>query len=186
MLVTDENNLETAGEAYRPALMVFFVLCAVSGVHLSWGKTAGGDIVTWVGLELLHRSYQIGISARRAEWFTRWTRDVAASHYIHMRKFEEGLGRVMYVVSALEFERPFLGPLYKFMALHPRNSVRRVPSHVSFILSNLAAQIQESRLFSLCHSACSQRGRSSRRCASESVQDRDWRLAAVHWRGWQG
>ena len=55
---------------------------------------------------------------------------------------------MMYVVSALEFERPFLGPLYKFMALHPRNSVRRVPSHVSFILSYLAAQKQESRLFS--------------------------------------
>ena len=148
MLVTDDFHLETAGEAYRPAPMVFFVLCAVSGVPLSWGKTAGGDIVTWVGLELLHRSYQIGISARRAEWFTRWTRDVAASHYTHMRKFEEGLGRVMYVVSALEFERPFLGPLFKFMALHPRNSIRRVPSHVSFILSYLAAQIQESRLFS--------------------------------------
>ena len=32
MLVADDFHLETAGEAYCPALMVFFVLCAVSGV----------------------------------------------------------------------------------------------------------------------------------------------------------
>ena len=45
-----------------------------------------------------------------------------------MTNFEEGLGRVMYVVGALEYERPFLGPLYRFLILHPRGSVRRVPA----------------------------------------------------------
>ena len=36
-----------------------------------------------------------------------------------MASFEEGLDRVMFVVGALEHERPFLGPLYRFMTLHP-------------------------------------------------------------------
>ena len=36
----------------------------------------------------------------------------------------------MYVVGALEYERPFLAPLYKFMALHPRGSVRKVPAYI--------------------------------------------------------
>ena len=132
MLVADDFQLESAGESYRSALFVFFV----------------GDIVTWVGIELLHRSFQVGISARRAEWFSRWTRDTASADHIHMGKFEEGLGRVMYVVGALEFERPFLGPLYKFMSIHPRNSVRRVPAYVSFILRYLNQQIRESRQYS--------------------------------------
>ena len=44
MLVADDFVLESAGESYRSALLVFFVLCAVSGVPLAWSKTAGGDI----------------------------------------------------------------------------------------------------------------------------------------------
>ena len=58
--------------------------------------------------ELLHRSDKLGISQRRAEWFTRWTREVAQAGHINISNFEEGLGRVMYVVAALEYERPFL------------------------------------------------------------------------------
>ena len=128
-----------------PALIVFFILCGLTGVPLSWSKTAGGDVVSWVGFELLHRSFKVGISARRAEWFSRWSRDKASSEHLHIGKFEEGLGRIMYVAGALEFERPFFGPLYKFMSLHPRNSVRRVPSYVTFILTYLDQPIQLSR-----------------------------------------
>ena len=149
MLVADDYHLEAGGQSYRSALMVFFVLCAVSGVPLSWHKTAGGDEVTWVGFELLHRSHSLGISQRRAQWFTRWCREVAASGHVLMNNFEEGLGRIMYVAGALEFERPFLAPLYRYLNLHPRDSVRRVPAYVAFILRYLADQVEESR-----HSTC--------------------------------
>ena len=60
---------------------------------------------------------------------------------VNVSAFEEGIGRVMFVAGALEYERPFLGPLYRFMSLHPRNSVRLVPAYVKFFLSHLAAQI---------------------------------------------
>ena len=126
MLVADDFLLKAGGPRYRAALIVFFLLCASCGVPLSWSKTAGGDTITWVGFELLH-SHQLGVSARRAEWLKRWTREVASSVYIQMSRFEEGLGRIVYVAGALEFERPFLGPLYRFLTIHPRNSVRRVP-----------------------------------------------------------
>ena len=98
--------------------MVFFILCAVAGVPLSWHKTAGGDTVSWIGFELLHTSRRLGISERRAAWFVRCTKEVADSEHVHVTKFEEGLGRIMYVAGALDYERPFLGPLYRFLALH--------------------------------------------------------------------
>ena len=148
MLVADDFHLEAGGPSYRPALIVFFALCAVCGVPLSWNKTAGGDTVAWVGFELLHRSYKLGISRRRAEWFIRWTREVAATDYVLMSNFEEGLGRIMYVAGALEFEKPFLAPLYKFLNLHPRDAVRRIPAYVSFILQYLAMQVEEERHYS--------------------------------------
>ena len=145
MLVADDFHLEAGGRDYRFSLFAFFILCGVSGVPLSWAKTAGGDTVTSVGFELLHHSRQLGISQRRAEWFMGWTSDVSASRTIHMRSFEEGLGRVMYVAGALEYERPFLGPLYKFMSLHPRDSVQPVPAYVSFFLRHLSDQLKNSR-----------------------------------------
>ena len=52
---------------------------------------------------------------------------------------------MMYVVGALEYERPFLGPLYRFLILHPRGSVRKVPGFVKFILRFLAAQVEKTR-----------------------------------------
>ena len=61
----------------------------------------------------------------------------AGSTSVNVSFFEEGLGRVMHVAGALVFERPFLGPLFRFMSLHPRNSVRLVPAQVKFFLSHL-------------------------------------------------
>ena len=145
MLVADDYLLESGGPEYRVGLLLFFVLCAVIGVPLSWHKTCGGDTLVWVGFELPLRSRCVGISARRAEWFTCWAETVASSTTIHMGTFEEGLGRIMFVAGALEHERPFLAPLYKFLTMHPRNSVRRVPPYVSFILRYLGREVSLKR-----------------------------------------
>ena len=145
MLVADDFMLECGGPRCRMGLIIFFVLCSTCGVPLSWNKRAGGDSLVWVGFEILLRSYSLGLSQRRAEWFVKWTTQVATAKTIHMAAFEEGLGRIMFVVGALEHERPFLGPLYRFMVMHPRNAVRRVPPYVGFILRYLAGQIQTQR-----------------------------------------
>ena len=148
MVVADDYHLEAGGESYRFALLSFFVLCSVTGVPLSWHKTSGGDTIVWVDFELLHRTHHLGISERRAVWFTKWARETASSSFVHMARFEEGLGRIMYFVEALELERPFLGPLYKFMTIHPRNAVRRVPPFVSFLLTYLAEKVSRTRHYS--------------------------------------
>ena len=145
MVVADDYHLESGGQEYRTALVAFFVLCSTVGVPLSWAKTAGGDTVSWVGFELLHQSRHLEISQRRAEWFVKWAREIAAAETVHMTWFEDGLGRVMHVVGALELERPFLGPLYRYMSLHPRNSVQKVPGYVRFFLRFLADQIATTR-----------------------------------------
>ena len=62
-----------------------------------------------------------------------------------MAKFEEGLGRVMHVASALEYERPFMAHLYKFMTTHRRRSVQAVPSYVTLFLRFLAGQAEPRR-----------------------------------------
>ena len=89
-----------------------------------------------MGFELLHASSELGTSQRRADWFIKWTMEVSSSVYIDMSRYKEGLGRIVLVAGSLEYEKPFMGPLYRFFALHPRGSVRRVPAYVSFILKS--------------------------------------------------
>ena len=101
-----------------------------------------------VEFELLHRTRMLGITQRRADWLTKWSREVAAALVVNMASIEEGLGRVMYVASALEYERPFLAPLYRFMTMHPRGSTRRVPAYVRFILNYIAKAVSETRHYS--------------------------------------
>ena len=75
----------------------------------------------------------------------RWTQETSKKRVVNMASFEEGLGRVMYVAGALEYERPFLAPLYRFLTIHPRGSIRTVPPYVSYFLQYLAEQVKKSR-----------------------------------------
>ena len=68
---------------------MFFVLCATVGVPLAWHKTAGGDAVSWIGFEILHQSYNLGTSERRAYWFIKWTREIADSSHVHMTRHRQ-------------------------------------------------------------------------------------------------
>ena len=75
----------------------------------------------------------------------RWAEKISESDTVQMASFEEGLGRIMFVAGAFEHERPLLGPLYRFISIHPREATRRVPPYVKFILRYLAAEIKKQR-----------------------------------------
>ena len=137
--------LETSGREYRFAIFSFFILAAVLGIPLSWQKTLGGSTLVWVGFELLLDSHRVGISQRRAEWSVRWTAEISAAPTVHMRTFEEGLGRIIFVAGTLEHERSFLGSPYKFLTMHPLSSVRRVLPYVAFVLQFLSRCISVNR-----------------------------------------
>ena len=88
-----------------------------------------------------------------------------------MARFEEGVGRIMYVVGALELERPFLGPLYWYMSPQTRNTVQRVPGYVRFFLRYLADQIKPDTTTVLSRSThpCSHRGSMPKPAATEQA-----------------
>ena len=80
----------------------------------------------------------LGISQRRAEWFMKWARETADSEYIHLAKFEEGLGRIMFVAGALELERPLPRTLVQVHGPPPPGSRRhgfQLTSVSSFVTS---------------------------------------------------
>ena len=93
--------------------------------HMCWVSNCSTSLVDWVSLNA-----------------GRWETEKAET--INTSSFKEGLGRVTYLAGALEHDR---ASLYQFVALHPRGSVRRVPSYVRFILKYLASEVAKCRIF---------------------------------------
>ena len=46
-----------------------------------------------------------------------WTARAAEAKTVHTDEFREGLGRLGFAAGPLPFVRPFLGPLYSWIAL---------------------------------------------------------------------
>ena len=87
VVVADDYHLEAGGEHCRFALFAFSsaarVVCHFPGTRRQVARQLSG----W-GFELLHSTHHLGISQRRAEWFTKWAREVADSDQVHMARLE--------------------------------------------------------------------------------------------------
>ena len=56
------------------------------------------------------------LQAKRATWLVEWLRGLAESAKAEARSFAQGLGRLGFASIALDWERPFLGPLHAWRA----------------------------------------------------------------------
>jgi hypothetical protein len=68
---------------------------------------------------------------------------VIKAGFVEMRDFHAFLGRVCFIVGALEYLRPFLAPLYAWAAAVGRVGRSRLPWSVCFLLSYLATDLGE-------------------------------------------
>ena len=124
MLLADDYHVEVGDPHFRHTIL---------GCPLSGNERNGGSVTNWVGFELLLKEHALGLTERRAAWVVKWARETAVASVIHVRAFEEALGRIVFAVSALELLRSFfLSPLIAFATSAPRDSVRPVPGHVAF------------------------------------------------------
>ena len=93
-----------------------------------------------------------------------------------LASFEEGLGRIMFVAGALEHERPFLGPLYRFISVHPKESIRRIPQYVKFILRYFFQSDYEPETLSMQFEIDGSRLHAPGGCSGQRTTHRDWRV----------
>ena len=80
------------------------------------------------------RSWTLGVSASRAEWLQCWLTRTLDARRVITTELREALGRMVFVYSALQWDKPFLGPLLAFLALRRPNVQRRLPVYVCLVL----------------------------------------------------
>jgi len=107
----------------------------VAGVPYSWKKFGGGLELEWIGYYLDYKRFEVGISEARAGWLIKWMRDTLASGGVLTTTMEEVLGRFGFAAIALPHLKPWLGPLYAWVAATPKGCFLALPVLVRLILT---------------------------------------------------
>ena len=142
MVYVDDFAMLSVGEKMALIQLAFLWLLEIIGLQLSWKKCRGGYEFNWVGYHLLLRSFRIGLSESRAAWIIKWVTSLLAARRCHVGEFAEALGRLGFAVEALEYEKPFLAPLYKFAAVHGSAPDVKLPLYVLMVLVWIRSRIE--------------------------------------------
>ncbi len=149
LLLADDFKVESSSPRPKLPVLMFLWSLEVLGVALQWRKVQGGSTIAWVGYEFLLSEHALGISEHRAQWAIRWCHRVVRDGAIRVGELREGLGRLGYIAAALDYDRPFLAPIYTFVALHPSPAVRQLPLFVLTCLSYFAHRLAHRRHYSM-------------------------------------
>ena len=131
---------DTANGVDYIVLQVFFYV--ILGVPFSWKKFCGGVEFSWVGFTLSIKKRALGISASRASWLVSWLRKTACEKWVKIADLQAVMGRLSFALTALGHLRPFLGPLYAWLAVARAQRVGQLPKAVVYIMLFLASALE--------------------------------------------
>ena len=142
LLYSDDGKLTGRTDYPEIGILGFLLVLVLTAIPLSWKKVKGGQQVEWIGYALDLGRFQMGISATRAAWATRWLEDKSAEGSIRLGELREGLGRLQFIAGPVEYVRPFLGPLYAWASICPKFAKPKLPVMVKLIMEYLARELK--------------------------------------------
>jgi len=147
MVLADDYKFEAAGPDFVEVLLLAVLTAEVLGFPWAWPKLRGGTDFSWVGYQHQLREHALGLSESRAAWLRGWLGSVLAERVVLVRDFAAGLGRAAYSCGALEYDRPFLAPLYTFASLHQLDSRQPLPTYVLTVIKFLQDRLLVRRMY---------------------------------------
>ena len=120
-------------------LFRIFLLFAILQVPIKWSKTSGGTQVDWIGFFFHFENMLHGLSASRSDWIKQWILRVQSNNgVLVVRSLEGVIGRIGFSALVLRHVRPFLAPLYAWVARASASHVAQVPKAIMCVLFWLA------------------------------------------------
>ena len=86
----------------------------------------------WLCLDVSR--FEIGITEKRAKWVADFCQNLVDSGVVKVRRLREGLGRLGFVSGPLEHIRPFLAPMYAWVAAAQLDTNLKIPLMVRLVL----------------------------------------------------
>ena len=141
-LFADDLRLVSRGEHWVRVLLMCLVALQAVGARLKWKKLGGGQAYEWIGYwEDLGR-FLLGISVKRRDWLLKWLEDTLERGHILVEELREVAGRFGFAFNVLEYERPFLSPVYAWVAAVPPASYLELPVMVRMVLRWFQARLR--------------------------------------------
>ena len=137
LLFADDVLWIAAGPNFVDLILSCLFTWTLFGTPFKWVKCRGGLQQDWLGYWLDLETFSLGISAKRADWLIKWINEVLTAGSVLVRTFVEALGRFGFAAGVLEWDRPFLGPLYSWAAALPMSTYLRLPVLITLILEYL-------------------------------------------------
>ena len=145
LLYADDGDTTGIGPKKFQSLCLGFMVLEVLGFPIAYHKVTGGVNYEWVGYWMDVSRFEVGLSVRRADWVIRWLRDRAAEGSSYGTGFRQGVGRLGFAASALEYLLPFLGPIFAWAAACPVASRVRLPAMVRLLFLWMADEVEARR-----------------------------------------
>jgi hypothetical protein len=134
LLFADDLELIGVGQAGRASIAIAVLVLFVFGVPMKFKKFRGGYTVAWIGYEVCYRSYSLGLSAERSVWIGAWIQKAQADSRIKTLDMAAFLGRLNFAAGVLAGIRPFMGPMYAWLAAVHGRKEAKIPLYVLLIL----------------------------------------------------
>lgn len=146
LIYSDDGNL-MSGEVWKErSLILHLFVLVVLGVPLAWHKVRGGVEAEWIGYWLDLGRFELGVSALRAASAASWLNDRVREGSAQLGELLQGIGKIGFITGAVEFLRPFLGPLYAWASAGPWFARSRLPPMILLIMKYLAKELLEVRM----------------------------------------
>ncbi len=141
LLMADDMKVESTSDEPERAILWVILLLSVLGLPLAWRKIQGGDEIAWIGYAVRLSDLSLGISEARAAWATNWLNRQAENGLTCIEEYTGALGRLAFICGALEYDRPFLAPLYAFRSRQGPRGIKLLPMYVRLIMRFLAERL---------------------------------------------
>ena len=82
-------------------------------------------------------SFEVGLAEGRKKWLVEWLEDALRKNAILVQHMADVLGRLQYIALVLDQLRPFLGPLYAWVAATPGGACLKLPPFLKLIFNFL-------------------------------------------------
>ena len=142
LLYADDVFWDVSGPQKFRDLLLAVLLWEALGTPVAWKKVKGGFATDWLGYWVDYTRFELGISDSRAKWLTQWLERTLQVGSVLVRDLRETLGRIGFAAGVLEWHRPFLAPLYAWVAVAPSSAFLPLPPAVKLALLHLRDRFQ--------------------------------------------
>ena len=142
MIYADDLRWMAAGPHACRLLLFCLLVWTMIGAPFKYSKLRLGREMEWIGFRLDMARFQLGMSVRRIEWLAKVLGDLVAGKPCLIRDLLHFLGRLGFATGALEYGKPFMGPLYTWASAVPSGTYMAVPVAIRVLMHWFLARLQ--------------------------------------------